>query len=194
MHGREEFAMQLSEHRSVLMRIATLQLRDKEAAEDAVQEALAAAVAAGESYAGKGTVRTWLVGILKYKIADTHRLRQREVAIENDAAGEIDESSSDDLDPRFIPDGHFKAPPADWDDPARSLEERRFYESLDVCLERLPINTARAFMLREVMDCDTPEICRQMDVSANHVGVLLYRARLLLRECLERGWFARGSA
>jgi len=61
---------------------------------------------------------------------------------------------------------------------------------MQLCLEKLPPNTARVFMMREVMELDTDEICKELTITANNLWVILYRARMSLRECLERNWFS----
>ncbi len=65
---------------------------------------------------------------------------------------------------------------------------------MDFCLEKLPPNTARVFMMREVMELETDEICKELTITANNLWVILYRARMSLRECLERNWFADKGA
>src|SRR6266513_2472316 len=62
---------------------------------------------------------------------------------------------------------------------------------LEECLSRLPARTAQAFMLREHLGFETDEICKELGVTATHCWVLLYRARMALRLCLEQNWFGR---
>jgi RNA polymerase sigma-70 factor (ECF subfamily) len=85
------------------------------------------------------------------------------------------------------------AKPADWGDPEASLDRRQFFDAMDLCLEKLPPNAARAFMLREVMELETDEICKELAITANNLWVILYRARMSLRQCLEKTWFADKS-
>ena len=68
---------QIEALRPYLLRFASLQLRDAAAAEDAVQEALVAALAGESGFAGRANLRTWLTGILKHKIVDTVRRQAR---------------------------------------------------------------------------------------------------------------------
>ena len=65
---------------------------------------------------------------------------------------------------------------------------------MDFCLEKLPPNTARVFMMREVMELETDEICKELTITSNNLWVILYRARMSLRECLEQNWFAGNGA
>ena len=181
--------LELERHRPYLLRFALLQLRDRTAAEDAVQDALLAAIQGASQFAGQSSVRTWLVGILKHKIIDSIRKTAREPTLERS-----DGDSAEDLDAFFLDDGHFADPPKEWATPERSLEERRFFEALERCLQSLPRNTASAFTMRELLGLETEEICKELGISTSNCWVMLYRARMSLRACLERTWFLPGSA
>ncbi|HEX4797975.1 MAG TPA: sigma-70 family RNA polymerase sigma factor [Burkholderiales bacterium] len=182
--------LELERHRPYLMRFALLQLRERSVAEDAVQEALLAAVQGAERFAGQSSVRTWLIGILKHKIIDHIRKAARERAIEPPES----EGGTEDLEAFFGSDGHFMEPPGEWASPERALEERRFFEALERCLRTLPKNTAHAFMMRELDGLGTEEICKELGISPSNCWVMLYRARMSLRACLERTWFLAGAA
>ena len=182
--------LELERHRPHLTRFALLQLRDRSAAEDAVQEVLLAAIQGAERFAGQSSVRTWLIGILKHKIVDSIRKTARERATDL-SAGETD---MEDVDAFFERDGHFMEPPGEWASPERALEERRFFEALERCLQTLPKNTANAFMMRELLGLETEEICKELRITPSNCWVMLYRARMNLRTCLERTWFLTGAA
>lgn len=182
--------LELEGHRPYLMRFALLQLRDRSAAEDAVQETLLAAIQGAERFAGQSSVRTWLIGILKHKIIDSIRKSTREQASSLGAG----ESGTEDLDAYFESDGHFIEPPAEWRSPESALEERRFFDALERCLQTLPGNTARAFAMRELLGLDTDEICKELRITPSNCWVMLYRARMNLRTCLERTWFLVDAA
>jgi len=183
----EDFHKELERQRSYLLRVARLQLRDAALAEDVVQDTLAAALSAQASFTGKSSVKTWLTGILKHKIVDAIRRKQREPV----AASTLDdEADLEDFEGLFTANGAWQAPPADWGDPEDALSRRQFFDIMEFCLEKLPPNTARVFMMREVMELDSDEICKELRITANNLWVILYRARMSLRECLEQNWFA----
>jgi RNA polymerase sigma-70 factor (ECF subfamily) len=187
----EDFARQIESHRGYLLRVARLQLRDPDLAEDIVQDTLVAALS-GTGFAGKSSLKTWLTGILKHKIVDAIRRKQREpaaVASFGDLDSELD---VEDFDALFKGSGAWDSPPSDWGDPESALGRREFFDVMEFCLERLPPNTARVFIMREVMDLDSDEICAELSITANNLWVILYRARMALRECLEKNWFADG--
>ena len=181
------FIAELDTHRRYLLRIAHLQLRDADLAEDVVQETLVAALSAQAGFTGKSSVKTWLTGILKHKIVDAIRQKQRRPIIQ---ASFDDETDLDDFDPLFKDNGGWAAPPADWGDPENALSRNQFFAVMEMCLERLPPNTARVFVMREVMELESDEICKELTITANNLWVILYRARMALRQCLEQNWFA----
>ena len=178
----KDFRSGLAAERAYLLRYARLQLRDAALAEDAVQETLAAALAGEAAYAGRSNLRTWLTGILKHKIVDAIRKGAREQPLPEDDSA---------LDALFDASGHWIDPPREWRDPGGALESEQFYAALEACLERLPGKTARAFMMREHLGLETGEICKELAVTPTHCWVLLHRARLALRACLQMTWFAK---
>jgi len=186
-----DIAAQLETHRGYLLRVARLQLRDEALAEDVVQETLLAALS-GSGFSGKSSLKTWLTGILKHKIVDAIRRKQREPLL---ASTFDDECDIEDLDGLFkTSNGAWEAEPADWGDPEQALNRSQFFDIMDFCLEKLPPNTARVFMMREVMELESDEICKELTITANNLWVILYRARMSLRECLEKNWFKGSGA
>jgi RNA polymerase sigma-70 factor (ECF subfamily) len=186
MSRDSDFRAQVEAQRPYLVRFASLQLRDPHAAEDAVQETLLAALSSPASFAGRSNLRTWLTGILKHKIVDAIRRAGRETALGAGAGGEVSE-----FDALFDERGHWSEMPAAWQDPDASLEQKQFFAALEECLARLPAKTAQAFMMREHLGLDTGEICKGLGVTPTHCWVLLYRARMALRQCLETNWFRK---
>ena len=175
----------LEQHRTYLLRYALLQLRDHGLAEDAVQETLLAALQGRAQFSGKSAHRTWLTGILKHKIIDVIRRKSREQPLVSNA----DEPEADAIDALFKEDGHWRQFPANWGDPERALEDKKFREVFELCSQLLPARSARVFMLREVMELSTEEICKELAITPTNLWVMLHRARLSLRECLETKWF-----
>ncbi|MCC6194685.1 MAG: sigma-70 family RNA polymerase sigma factor [Burkholderiales bacterium] len=186
-----EFHKELERQRGYLVRVARLQLRDPALAEDVVQDTLTAALTAQEGFTGKSSVKTWLTGILKHKIVDAIRRKQREPV----AVSTLDEEADlEDFEGLFKASGAWQAPPAEWGDPEQALARREFFDIMELCMEKLPANTARVFLMREVMELESDEICKELRITANNLWVILYRARMTLRECLEQKWFAAGSS
>jgi RNA polymerase sigma-70 factor (ECF subfamily) len=184
-----DFATRINGHRAYLLRVAVLQLRDPALAEDVVQDTLIAALQGEAGFSGRSSVKTWLTGILKHKIVDAIRKKSREPAMST-----LDEESRiEDFDALFDDTGHWESPSSDWGDPEAQLGRKQFFDIVEFCLEKLPPNTARVFMMREVMELDGSEICKELSITSTNLWVILYRARVALRLCLEEHWFAARS-
>ena len=181
---------QLEAMRPQLVRFAQLQLRNEALAEDAVQDALMAVLEKPDSFRGQSSLRTYVTGILKFKIIDSLRLASRERQVDT----MDDESDDDALDALFAADGHTREMPRQWGDPDATLEQKDFFRVLEVCLDKLPAQAARVFMMREWLELETDEICKELAISASNLWVILYRARLRLRECLDLNWFGNRPA
>lgn len=179
----------LDEHGDVLFGFAYLRVRDRDAAEDLVQETLLAAWRARASFAAGSSERTWLVGILKHKLADHWRRQAREQR--HVAAHASDAPDAALLDALFDEDrrGHWRTPPSPWSDPDAALETREFWRVFTECVAALPPAQARAFGLCELDGLKGEEACKVLGVAATNLWVMLHRARLRLRACLERNWF-----
>jgi RNA polymerase sigma-70 factor, ECF subfamily len=180
----------LEEFRGYLLRYASLQLRDPAAAQDAVQETLLAAIEGSGRFSGKSSVKTWLTGILKHKIIDHLRRQSREQPLLADGV-DSERSEAEVVDALFAADGHWRDAPAPWGDPDRSLENRQFWEVFESCAKLMPAKTARVFAMREVLELSTEEICKELGITATNCWVMLHRARLSLRACLELNWFGK---
>lgn len=173
--------------RPALVRFAVLQLRNASLAEDVVQDTLIAVLEKPDRFAAQSSLRTYVTGILKHKIVDVMRSSRREFPID----AEEDQPAADFVDALFQPDGHTVDMPRNWGDPDATLEQKDFFRVLEICLERLPAKTARIFMMREWLELETEEICSELQISASNAWVILYRARLQLRECLDLRWFGK---
>ncbi len=182
---------ELISFRSDMLKFAWLQLRDESSAEDAVQEAMAAVLTGKKSFNNRAQLKTWVFAILKNKIVDIIRERAR-FSSAGAALEEIPENAYDDL---FDERDHWHADtrPSAWGDPESSFSSQQFWKIFEICLTRLPENTARVFMMREMLDLDTEEICKELAISPTNCWVVLHRARMALRLCLDDRWFNAGD-
>lgn len=169
-----------------MLRFARLQLRNQELAEDAVQEALTAAFVASGSFEHRASVKTWVFTILKNKIVDLLRDRWNKNRV--DVIESADES---DLDILFQENERWRRDemPSSWGNPEQTLADRQFWDVFEVCMHNLPDATARVFAMREFLGLDAADICKDLDISSSNCWVILHRARMQLRICLQRRWF-----
>ena len=169
--------------RAYLMRFARMQLRNEAWAEDAVAETLLAAVQRPDAFEGRSSRNTWLVGILRNKIVDQIRLHARECSLTSEDDG------LDIEDDVFAANGHFRDRPSEWGLPESELRQKQFLAVMDACVEGLPTQQGRVFLMKEWLELDSDTICKEIDIQPTNLWVLLHRARLRLRECLEQTWF-----
>lgn len=182
----------LAEIRPQMVKFARLQLSDNHLAEDAVQEALMGAIKNADAFAGKAAFKTWMFAILRNKIADILRKRQRraEVSPSQLTRQQGEGNEGEDLSELFDQKGHWypDTRPLPWQDPEASFKQQQFWQVFETCLNNLPERQARVFMMREFIGLDSEEICREVELSLSNLHVLLHRARLRLQQCLELRW------
>lgn len=161
------------EHLPMLLRAARGAGLPPDRTEDAVQEVLLTFVMRAAEFDGRARVRTWLYGILLKKMSRAFEGVRREQETE-----EIDQV----VEARFTSAGRWATPPRG---PDAGGDRERVRAWLEECLDGLPGRRRMAFVLREVEGLPTEEVCKVLEVSPNNLGVLLFRARNGLRECLE---------
>ena len=185
----------LDDLRRQMLTFATSQLGDAPLAEDTVQDALIGALKNAESFRATAALKTWVFAILKNKIADTLRQRQRMVYASSllPAADDGDEPGADSL---FDRQGYWQPQerPRDWGDPEAAFHDAEFWGVFTTCLEGLPPRQARVLMMREYIELESEEICASVGMTVSNLHVTLHRARLRLRECLENHWFTERKA
>jgi RNA polymerase sigma-70 factor, ECF subfamily len=167
----------LSDHTRYLTAYALRRVSDRALAEDLVQETLLAALSSEVAFEGRSSLRTWLTGILKHKIADTFRARSR-APLSLDALGPADEEP---LEAGIATNGeHFDF----GGDPLKQLEHKRFWEAFERELARMPERTAAAFVASEFMPAKSDEVCARFGMSPGSLWVMRCRTRAALRRSL----------
>ena len=189
MNASSDYFRQIEALRPTLLKYARLQLRNPAWAEDAVSDTLLAALEKPQVFASQSQIKTWLIGILKHKLVDQIRKNCREVS--TSATSEDGEDLEDLL---FSSNGHWRETQLDWGNPEDALRQLDFMKVLEACVEKLPGQQGRLFMMREWLEPDSDEICKELSITPTNLWVMLHRARLRLRECLQAGWFGQKAA
>jgi len=175
----------LDDYGDLLYRYAFSRVRNKEDAEDLVQETLLAGMIAYEKFSGQSKISTWLVGILKHKILDIFRKNKREITILQN-----DETADDILAYQFDQTGNWQVDLVEWKTPDKAIDNTQFMQVFDQCITRLPQRMADLLWLRSIEQLEMNE-CQQLlgFASDNQLWVALSRTRVKLRQCLEVYWF-----
>lgn len=173
----------IDEHADALYRYAITRVRDHSLAEDMVQETFHAALKSSTRFKPGFSERAWLMGILKHKVVDHIRKAVRETVVDQTEVLELEKSKL------FQWSGIPTMRPEKWHvNPRRAFEQKEFWSVFQDCLSRLKPREHSAFVLRELEDEDTDAICKELDISPNHLWVMLHRARTGLKTCLETKW------
>jgi RNA polymerase sigma-70 factor, ECF subfamily len=173
----------VTRHGEYLKHYALGKVRNTAIADDMVQETFLAALKAAPRFTGQSTERTWLTGILKHKIADFYRTNEREQPMENTLLSlRVDASSGDSFDRH----GRWRVDPSSWrHHPSKALEHAEAARMLEGCVSHLKGAMRDAFHLREMEGHSAEEICGRLNITENHLWVLLHRARARLRSCVQ---------
>lgn len=167
----------LQDHTRYLTAYALRRVSDRSLAEDLVQETLLAALSADVEFAGRSSLRTWLTGILKHKIADVFRARAR-APLSLEALRSADEEP---IEAGIAANSeHFDF----GGDPLKQLEHQRFWDAFQRELGRMPARTAEAFVASEFTAADSEEVCERFGMSPGALWVMRCRTRAALRQAL----------
>lgn len=170
----------LDNYGDMLFRFALLRVSDRTVAEDLVQTTLTGAFKNRESFKGSSKESTWLVGILKHKIMDHFRTKNRNIPFDPDdpiQAASIKKQSID---------GKENQDPANFHgSPSRVAETGEMMGLMMKCLETLPPVLKSTFILRELENLESDVICKELDITPTNLWVSLHRARTKLRGCME---------
>lgn len=167
-----------------LFRYALLRIADKAVAEELVQETFVAALSTvGSSrFRGESACKTWLTGILKHKLLDHLRQKYRH------QARSIDVIRESEIEDSFDSRGNWRVKPGHWGNPEKHYEQQELMLIIMECIATLGKRQADAFRLREIEGEEAEEICKVLNVSAPNYWVLMHRARLAMRRCMELNW------
>ncbi|MEO5999658.1 MAG: sigma-70 family RNA polymerase sigma factor [Chitinophagaceae bacterium] len=179
----------LDNYGDYLFSLAFIKLNNKQTAEDLVQDTLILAFKARESFEHNSSEKTWLTTILNNKIIDYYRKR--------DVLKNVTEYLSD-TDAGFTEhffysaDGHWlpETAPHSWEEQADgSVNRNEFYKVLHQCIKKMPSKLVPVFMAKFLLDEHSDKICKDHNITSSNYWVIIHRAKVLMRSCLEKNWF-----
>ncbi len=166
-----------------LFNYAVVRVNNSDVAKDLVQDAFYAALKSAKNFQGKSTERTWLVSILKRKVIDYYRKI-------NSKKGKAEVRMN------FYDDGENEGSwleervPQSWNNETeKDIENLELKNQLDTCIDNLPEKYALVFRMKTIQEFETEEICKELDITASNLWVIIHRARTQLRKCMEDNWF-----
>ena len=180
----------VEQHGNYLFNYAIVRVNDREKAEDLVQETFLAGLKAQDNFQGKSSERTWLISILKRKVIDTYR-KQYSSKVSSMSEYEQDISDGDFYRTEDPFKGHWlegKGPHSNSLLPEGEMEQEELREIIRRCIKNLPPNLAAAFAMKMIDEADSDEICKELGITSSNLWVMLHRARLKMRTCVESKW------
>jgi RNA polymerase sigma-70 factor (TIGR02943 family) len=160
-----------------------------ELAEDLVQETFLGALKSMQNFKGNSSEKTWLYAILKFKIADHYKKASTKNEL---VSSKIHKNENHDKDPYFMEDGgwHNKMRPTDWGiDYSCPVENKELSIVLNKCIEKLAHTQKHLVRLKMIEEVEVTQICKELQITATNYWVIIHRAKLQLRSCLEKNWF-----
>lgn len=166
-----------------LFNYAISRVNNSDLSKDLVQETFFAGLKSAKNFQGKASERTWLVSILKRKIIDHYRKI-------NSKKGQAEVRMN------FYDDGDNEGNwieervPQSWNNASeKKIENEELRSQIDICIDKLPEKYALVFRMKTIQEFETEEICKELDISASNLWVMIHRARTQLRKCMEDNWF-----
>jgi RNA polymerase sigma-70 factor (TIGR02943 family) len=175
-----------------LFSMAMLKTGNKELAEDLVQETFLSAVKAKETFKGNSSEKTWLTAILKNKIIDHYRKKDVLKQADDYLATTEQSFHNSFFSSEEASFGHWTkdALPADWKKGADEvINNKEFYAILQECIDKMPPRLVPVFLARFIDEEDAEKICKEFDLTPSNYWVIVHRAKVLMRSCLEKNWF-----
>ena len=169
-------------HADYMFNYTISRVSNHDLAKDLVQETFLSSLKAMKNFKGQASERTWLISILKRKIIDHYRKS-------NSIKGKAEVRMS------FYENGENRGKwieeraPSNWDNAEDTIENNELKSALDLCIDNLPEKYRSVFLLKTIRNYETEEICNELGISSSNLWVIIHRARIQLRECLEGNWF-----
>ena len=175
-----------------LYALALMKVGNNDIAQDIVQDTFLSAISAKETFKGNSSEKTWLTVILKNKVIDYYRKKD----VLKDAEGYLTKTDISFHEVFFETNvdsyGHWleETAPKEWTEQAdNSVNRKEFYQVLRFCISKMPHKLVPAFMAKYIDDEDSEKICKELNISSSNYWVMIHRAKVLMRSCLEKNWF-----
>lgn len=184
MNSRTSFNPQhwVQNYADALYRYALVRVNDSGLAEDLVQETFLSAWKNKDSFKGDASEKNWLYTICKNKIIDHYRKKANNI---------IQTAEADTSEQYFDEKEHWtlQGAPKEWGiDYEQPVEKKEFYAMLERCKQKLQQLQQSVFVMKFLDGLETDEICKVLNITPSNYWVLIHRAKLQLRNCLEKNW------
>ena len=164
-----------------LFGFAIVRVNDHDLAKDLVQDTFIAGLQGLDRFEGKSTIKTWLVSILKRKIIDFWRQRESR---KTDSFSNFFGGGDDHM--KWL---ESKQPKGRLSEIETKIENEELRAVLLNCMAGLPEKYKSVFIDKMIDEKDSEEICKEYNITASNFWVIIHRAKLQMRNCMEKKWF-----
>ena len=166
----------------LLIAYAQKRVPERDVARDLVHDTFITAMRTKESFRGEVSEKNWLFLILKSRILDHYKKKTELLASEL--------TDEDDDNSFFNEKGHWLKDrlPQDWSTD-KMVRNTEFLEVFERCRQALKEVQRAVFTMKYVDEEETETICKELNIISSNYWVLAHRAKLSLRQCLEKNWF-----
>jgi len=174
----EAFSQLINAHKNKIYALARKLTGNIQDTEDIVQDTFLRAIDNIDKFLGESGFGTWLYSIA-LNLARAHFAKRKQAELRP-----IED---------YLP-GHEHGPGEsgdetslfDWEDPAKILETNKLREAINKALDELPYKYKEAFVLRYFEELSVKEVAEMTGESVASAKSRILRARLALRESLEK--------
>ena len=175
-----------------LYAIALMKVNDKEIAKDLVSDTFLSALQALSGFRGDSNEKTWLATILKNRIIDYYRSKKPQFTELSAYLSQTDQAFyAHFFETTATSEHHWKKQVSPSDDSLFTenvIQHAEFESILQLCLEKVPNKMKLVFIARFIDDEHSEDICKEFDVSPSNYWILIHRAKLVMRDCLDKKW------
>ncbi|NBB48709.1 sigma-70 family RNA polymerase sigma factor [Rhizobium sp. CRIBSB] len=168
-------------HNAAMIRFCMGILQARHLAEEVVQDTWVAVLGRIDLFEGRSSLTSWIYTILINKARTRARREGRTVFFD-------DHGDGDALADAFDGRGHWRSMPELWENltPERHVEGRSILQHVEAVIDTLPPAQRAVLILRGQQELDPADVCALLEISEGNMRVLLHRARVTVRNALDR--------
>ena len=170
----------VDEYSDMLFNYAVIRVSDHELAKDLVQETFISGLKSLKNFEGKSTIKTWLFSILKRKIIDHWRKQESRKT-----------KPFSFFNTRGLKKGGFMVgyePQGKLPEIEKEIENNELRDALFYCIGALPDKWKGIVVDKLVDEKESEEVCNEHEITSSNLWVIIHRAKVQLRDCLEKKW------
>lgn len=171
----------VDKYSDMLYNFALTRVNNHELAKDLVQDTFVSALKGLDKFQGKSTDKTWLFSILKRKIIDHWRKQESRKTKPMSALGTDTESGEERIIARQNKGSISEIEVA--------YDNKELRSAIMSCIQDLPEKWKGIIIDKLVEERKSEEVCKEHDITPSNLWVIVHRAKIQLKDCLQQKWF-----